>query len=221
MECIRGLSILVIWTICVALHCWRGVISHNDATGPQCFWLLKLHVQIILKKLRCGYSRKLVFGWHLSMRRPPSTWGRVRACMFHQSQSREHRSMCLSSVALKFCARFFPIPQLWLSRGECHSNIYTPETGSRYICSSGFSLRVLLEVLEMKGKWEGSVLVRPVYFRRPSARGPLCFSVLPQNTWRQVLDSTPPPFQLLTFPQWFSIRPFGEGTKFDSLRIKW
>ncbi len=75
----------MIQTICEALYCWCAVISHNDATGPQCFWLLKLHVQIILKKLRCAYSKELVFGWHLSMRRPPSAWGRVRACMYVSS----------------------------------------------------------------------------------------------------------------------------------------
>lgn len=83
-ECI---SILVIQTILVTLRCWRAVISRNDATGPECFWLHILDFQINLsfstKKLRSAYSKKtpliLVFGCHLSMRRPSSARGHVLA----------------------------------------------------------------------------------------------------------------------------------------------
>lgn len=53
-----------------------------------------------------------------------------------------NRRVCLL-LHWKFALAFYTNPPLRLSRGECHSNIYTPETGSRYICSSGFSLQVL------------------------------------------------------------------------------
>lgn len=143
----------MIQTICKALHCWHAVISHNDATGPQCFWLLKLHVQIILKKLRRGYSRKLVFGWHLSMRRPPSTWGRVRACMFHQSQSREHRSMCLSSVALKFCAHFFSLSHRCGCPGANATVIFIPQ---KLGADTFVPLASLYECCLRFWKWKGN-----------------------------------------------------------------
>lgn len=150
-------------------------------------------------------------------------------CMFHQSESREHRSSSLDKItgAFVFCCieilcSFFPLSHRCGYPGANATVIFIPQKpGEIHLLlwlhfTSVAQRLVVLEVLEMKGKWEGSVLVRPVYFHRPSARGPLCFSVLPQNTWRQVLGSPPPPLQLLTFPQWFSIRPFGDGTKFGS-----
>lgn len=124
------------------------------------------------------------------------------ARMFYQSESGEHHYTksksphCLTCVTLEMelfgsCFIFLTLP-LRLSRGECHGNIYTPETEQMHLFlwllfTSPAQRLLVLEVLEMKGKRDGSVLVGPVYFRSPPARGPPRFSVVPQNTWRQVL----------------------------------
>ncbi len=188
----------MIRTICEVLHCWHAVISHNDVTGPQCLWLLKHHVQIILKKLRCAYFKKVIFGWHLLMRRPPSAWGRVRACLYVSSIRKPRASLNMFVFCcIEILRSLFSVSHHCGCPGVNTTVIFISQKlgadtsvhlASFYECCKRL---VVLEVLEMKGKWEGSVLVRPVYFCKPSARGPLCFSVLPQNTWRQMLGSSP------------------------------